>query len=540
MRNPSRIALARSASVLDSTDRFDVAVVPSFESWNDFGYRTRALFCTTSSSGQRVVLPGYFAIRGETDTAAFAKRLLLNSDYVSIDDLEKPFASLLFESKIYSLLRRSVGAEEAASLLWATHDASIFAADGSTVPGWPDLHASDVFCKSMTRASESYFAFRRGADIVRGVSLSGEDAQREIIAEVVSGFPAVKLAFSFDPTKALRGRMAVLVGNNGVGKTLTLAKLAAGLAGADAGIAFEKRPDVNQVLAFVHQSSRAIFQKKGKKKKSAAIRVFNLDAGRSGLFTAKDGFTDLLVDIVRSDDAETPALSQLLDVIRSELGDAMLCVPFRSDDGTSFSNNHFRTLEEFGRGTEQQRLEAVMGIDRGRPLFFLGPTLKARQLSVGQMAFVRFAMVVLAHIGPASVLVIDEPENFLHPNLISRFMRLVHSLLVSNRSIALIATHSPFVVREVQAANVHVLRPCPDGSVVVLKPRLQTLGASVSSVSDEVFGDDLPRHLFEDLILEQGVKGLDFEQVLSRFAGEISSEALMAIRRELEDADAQN
>jgi hypothetical protein len=90
------------------------------------------------------------------------------------------------------------------------------------------------------------------------------------------------------------------------------------------------------------------------------------------------------------------------------------------------------------------------------------------------------------------------------------------------------------VVREVQSSQVHVLQPTEEGSITIRKPLLQTLGANVASISNEVFGDDTPDHLYQDLVAEAQTAGLTFNQVLDRYASDLSTEALMLLRSRME------
>lgn len=190
-------------------------------------------------------------------------------------------------------------------------------------------------------------------------------------------------------------------------------------------------------------------------------------------------------------------------------------------------------FSEWKRGGEQRILNNAANVASGQSLRFVDKHGKERKLSLGQQAFLKFILVALANSGPASALIIDEPENFLHPNLISRFMRSLNKILNGTRSIAFVATHSPFVVREVQSAQVHVMRN-EEGVLTVRKPRMQTLGANVASISNEVFGDDLPHHLYEELLELTEQESNTFSEALNKYSSELSAEALMRLRRMME------
>jgi hypothetical protein len=247
--------------------------------------------------------------------------------------------------------------------------------------------------------------------------------------------------------------------------------------------------------------------------------------------------TGLLARVARAhDDLDEPSLDYLSSIFREEFPELRAFVPIREGALATYphARNGYIPLETWMRaGGEQRQLEAAAAIDTNRELRYYAEDNQLRKASLGQLSFIRFLLAALANAGPASVFAIDEPENFLHPNLISRFMRVLNKVLTSTRSIAIIATHSPFVVREVQSAQVHVMRR-DAGETTIVNPLIQTLGANVASISNEVFGDDLPVHLYEELVAEAEIGNMSFEAALKRYAGDLSTEALMLLRRRME------
>ena len=110
------------------------------------------------------------------------------------------------------------------------------------------------------------------------------------------------------------------------------------------------------------------------------------------------------------------------------------------------------------------------------------------QLSSGQRVLVCFIINIVRYCAPRTLVIIDEPENHLHPQFISLIMRALNSALQATESVAVVVTHSPFVVREVEREGVLVLEQ-HDELPILLRPSLQTLGGDVSLISDYVFGD---------------------------------------------------
>ena len=524
----------------------DILVAPTQTTWNDFGFYIRAHVGLRRENGEREWVTAFLAFKGEKNLDLFAKRRLdvHGGDGLPLSEFDTPFASLLTESKSYSLLGRSVGIEAARRMLLAIHDISLLTAEGEDVPSWPGFFVEEPFTHAMTRASEGYFAFRQGALALAGKGTEDVDARQHLAVSLTRYGP--KLSFDMDfggGISSLRGRMAVIIGKNGCGKTNSLARLAAGLStDKRQGVSFRERPNVNQVLVFAHSSAVRHFKQRRDRPGAASVRTFSLDPSAAISTSSRDRHTRLLVDIARSVDGDFAPLDDLKAIVGDEFNGLTLLIPLRSDleeqvsHQVDYNGTPYVSLQYWMRGGEGRLLTAAGAVDHSRNLVFLDETGGVRELSLGQAAFLNFALTSLANAGPGSALLIDEPENFLHPNLISRFMRLLHRVVDGSKSIAIIATHSPFVVREVQSANVHVIRQGREGELEVVHPRLQTLGANVASIANEVFGDDLSEHLYELLLAEARVTEMPFEQVIERFAGELSTEALMYLRNKRQQA----
>ncbi len=77
------------------------------------------------------------------------------------------------------------------------------------------------------------------------------------------------------------------------------------------------------------------------------------------------------------------------------------------------------------------------------------------RMSDGQMAALRFASVLLFHSRPLDVLLIDEPEQHLHPRWHHRLLPALRALSPDTQII--VATHAPEIVRSVQSYERFVL-----------------------------------------------------------------------------------
>lgn len=87
-----------------------------------------------------------------------------------------------------------------------------------------------------------------------------------------------------------------------------------------------------------------------------------------------------------------------------------------------------------------------------------GVRVGADSLSDGLLYFLAFS--ALEHVSPASVVLIEEPENGLHPSRIAEVMGVLRRL--SERVQIILATHSPFVINELRGDEVTVVTRPPD------------------------------------------------------------------------------
>lgn len=132
-----------------------------------------------------------------------------------------------------------------------------------------------------------------------------------------------------------------------------------------------------------------------------------------------------------------------------------------------------------------------------------------------------------------TLVLIDEPETHLHPNLITEFMNLLYEVLVSTSSVAVVATHSAYVVRETPSHCVHVFRKKQDSTIAVDQFYIKTLGASVSELSETIFGDSLVES-FNDKIVSQLIdREMSIENIIKQYSDVLSMDMLIKIKNNL-------
>jgi ABC-type cobalamin/Fe3+-siderophores transport system ATPase subunit len=487
-------------------------------------------------------LNGYLAVKGAKDTSAFINQLLkqLSRSYMLVGELPDPFVTMLRDAKSYQQFVRHFGAHIAQQLALRAHDVSYALAQDRPIPRWKEFERSEVFAHAFMRDSEAIFAYDSGGAILDGMRLDNKDARQDFACNVQLGETVLEFDFQFRKGPIADNRIAALIGPNGAGKTASLIAINEGLLDLRAPSArITPRPKFNKVVVYADSRSLKRFAQ-APAQDGAARRAFALDPKRYSYSDAT--LTKQLSRIIRESDKLENSLGILLEVIATEFSPLELQVPMNAEPGdveSTVSSTAYLALKAFAQPTgEQRRLERIRQIDVTRPLRFVDAERRVRTLSLGQDVFVSFVVSAIANAGPASAYLIDEPENYLHPNLISKFIRVLHAILRESRSIAIIATHSPYIVRELTRSQVHVLgRQMDSGLGVVEKPRMQTFGANVGAVSDDIFGDDFPEHLYVSLMRKSEFVGKPIEAVFETLKGELSLDALMKLRAMSDDPD---
>lgn len=139
-----------------------------------------------------------------------------------------------------------------------------------------------------------------------------------------------------------------------------------------------------------------------------------------------------------------------------------------------------------------------------------------------------------------TLVLLDEPESHLHPPLLSAFVRALSELLVSRNGVAIIATHSPVVLQEVPSSCVWKLRRTRSVANCD-RPENETFGENVGVLTREIFGLEVSKSGFHELLEREVDDGKTFDQVLSEYSDQLGFEAesvlraLIASRKSIKD-----
>lgn len=530
---------ARQAGLSDPA----VVVLPDQNNWNDYGWRTFAQVAVLIDGRVEGPEPIRLMVRDEQTTAVALDRLFQQQGpVVRVEQSDLTFLSLLPSPERYTALLALLGFDRSVVALRKLGDAALARLEGPT-DAQSEMLVSAAFWHGMLRADDGFGAYQRGLRILRRRPREQvRDAATSFMlhARLPTAAEPYRVNFDFEPDTFGRNRISVLIGRNGVGKTQLLRRLVEGLRaerGADADdVWMEPRPPVSRVLAFSSVVSDP-YERAIPPWEEIDYEYFPMTApAREGSDSALQALVSVRRDhgnrIGEAQLQRAGVLEDILDRFGLWRGLVLPLQPARDDyrfrgefnwDGRRWLSFHERQREEgellVGRDIDWESSPVVFA--DGRP----------RQLSSGETAILRFAAQAVAAIDQGSLLLFDEPETHLHPNYVSDFMEILQGLLERTHSVAIIATHSAYVVREVPRERVGVMS-VEDGLPVTDRPRLQTFGASIDSISQFVFGDGGVSHWHLERLREwvAGPGGdLTIGEIIDRHGDELNPETLSFI-----------
>ena len=136
-----------------------------------------------------------------------------------------------------------------------------------------------------------------------------------------------------------------------------------------------------------------------------------------------------------------------------------------------------------------------------------------QKLSSGESTLVYLLTCIASTLRYDTLLLFDEPETHLHPNAITTLISALYKLLEEFESYAIVMTHSPLVIREIKSNHVCIMERFENMSVI-RKVQQETLGANISILTDEIFGNkDIPQY-YREIISKLADDGMTEEKII--------------------------
>ena len=346
--------------------------------------------------------------------------------------------------------------------------------------------------------------------------LGGSDGEVDVLDENVT-----ELEFKVEHEKMPPSNIHVLIGKNGVGKTTLLKDMISAL--EETG------------------ENRGAFQTWEGKGFANIVYVS---------FSAFDGFFDIEDDIVQYSYIGLATKNGIknIDMLAKDFAGSLFeiskgnkkklwkqIIDILESDNTFINLNIKKWSEECEDNVNQLPSECSMeslGADRKRLLkesFIEKIIPRFKTLSSGHKVILLIIVRLIELVEEKTLVIIDEPEEHLHPPLVSALIRALSSLLTYRNGVGVIATHSPVIVQEVPKDCVWILRRVGE-ELIAERPEIETFGENLGVLTSEIFGYEVTNSGFHTMIQNSVEKYSSFKRAMKYFHGKLGNEGKAILR----------
>ncbi|PHV36958.1 hypothetical protein CSQ95_21670 [Janthinobacterium sp. BJB304] len=472
------------------------------------------------------------------------------------------YVSVPSDIGFYDVLITKLGIQDAREALVLIRDAG-YLVNIAQDQAAKELTERENFSISPLREAGARKSFSDGWKAFSGNSQSIGDFTLNLPGRGAEGVTSIRFRFNSD---TLPYDINVLIGPNGVGKSHTLKSLVAYWLGMDIGSQtqlnkskhqpFDIHPNISRLILMSYSPFEDfVLDLSGTKlKDKTAYRYFGFRRGsmsasgrRQSSISRNQPASDSVESMFKAladDDAYeflgswTSKADTILDVLRpalkfeklvveiipkADLTSSLESLVIEGADGKKYIELTPTTHPKFLKLKED--LFNVINVKAG-VVFLVGN--EKLDLSSGQRLFVYMVINIVGQIKAESLIVVDEPELFLHPTFEVEFIALLKKVLAAFNSKAILATHSLAVAREIPANCMHVYRIGQYG-VEIDHPPFETFGGNMQRISSYVFGDSKVTKPFAQWI-ESAIEEVGGPQkLLTKLKDELNEEMTIKI-----------
>ena len=537
-------------------DNGDVDFMIEVDNWNDFGYCTLYhIHASRRLTGSITRYLGFINImmpgQRTTDGIILTNTFKINEEIFI--ELPNDVISISFSQDLYRGLSKVLPTkDQRTQFVNAFH--MMF---GSDDPRYKELENDECFITSVLRnASMDSFALRKGKQYMFDEAVFYEFEKKKISVHYANADNAIELDFNTPAGKwsleEIPYGMIAFIGHNGCGKSTLLYRLAKLLYMSPTDrkdLEHEIKIEPNDVgiskLLLFSYSAFDNFLFPGR-----TIAEYRLMA--EGVVTREGRFVYCGVRDVKEEleGLLNKYLSQQLEKAKSEdkriiinderIGDIKLKTV------NTLANEFCTAMQEIQKDKNKVRLWDAMVAHSEVKL----PTLYAdlsrisyeislvgssseqdyMQFSTGVKFFLHTMSHIIAYNEDNSLLLFDEPENHLHPPMLSFMMNEIRIAIRDTHSVMLVSTHSPVIIQEMFSNNVYVVNRIGD-RLSFTKPATETYGENFGYINNMVFhlNSDISNfhELFDNLYIHWHCANIDtVEEVVERYQHRLGCESL--------------
>lgn len=468
------------------------------DDWNDYGYHTWF---------------SLFYFKSKTDRHKIGELKLMCSNHESTMDalpemfeepLDDSFCSLGIDSNYYINLNRILAEE---SLI---KEVQHFLCDCTFDPSIYEKHQNQLpFKASLMRDMSSIDAFNEGQALAMGIEPDKMYSFNYVYhpKQNENLFAEWNVCLHYNSLDFMR--TIGIIGNNGVGKTQILSKFVSDLLQHNA-------ENFNELPHF--KSLQVICSTPFDKYPDDSQDIKEMKYKRCSLEQDRIRTIELLISNVREIQRRPTVDTKAMLTLWREMSERYVNKQF-VDNVTCIKQN------EFGEDYVEVKWDEL-----GR---------KVEILSSGQLHILSLVTYICANIHYRSLLIIDEPEVHLHPHIMMEFILMLSGLLTLFKSYAIIATHSPLIVREMVGTNVFLMQKMQDEIPQIAPVAFETLGEDVTVLYRNLFGYDEKESFFKNIVDELCQNGKSYDDIVGYFERKVklSVNAMLIIRDAIQARD---
>ncbi len=428
-----------------------------------------------------------------------------------------------------------------------------------------ELKSTEGFNDSLTRDTDSKKSIQEASHILFGDMLDEGRFNFRFDFQLKNFSKEHSISFNFNDD-FFPSNIITLIGKNGSGKSQTLKHLSECL--QEVGIAskeqrnnllysvedaFSQTPSFSKVVIISYSPFENFYNKDESKSFSySGLRDKNNNISKNVVFEdMKKSLSKMIKDDTESYEFESTILKieKLYEILKIAipslrkigLGISTQCIQNLSNYN---SNNKIEiyeniliqtnyTKEELRNYSPQEISNLKIPYESIEDIHFLDENYEKIDLSSGQEIFTYMIFAILGKIEKESLLLFDEPESYLHPNIEVVFMRLLKEILKIFNSYAIIATHSLIITRETPSKFVRVFDINNREPLIFTPSKMETFGGNLNTICNYTFNNILEDKPFEDWLKSKFSTTSNIEEILSNYKDKLNSETLMYIRNEI-------
>ena len=482
------------------------------DNWDDFGYKTLFSLTVFDEQGNKQAIGNVkIGFRGQNEgwtEAQFSQKF---------DILSENFYSLGQDADYYQNLMDRLSYNMVVNVLTALRDVTHDPRHLAISENESAFSTSLMRNVSRTSIEHQFQRILRKEAPLTSYNFFYEKAANEC-------YSGIKVEFQVEPNTKPSSNIHILISRNGVGKTTLLNNMVDAL--------LPERSVVEKTGYFVTLSALA---KASTMHDNYFAGVVSVSFSAFDSFTPPDDQPDANVGMryyyvglkkrVVHQGLNQWALKDKGDLCRDFTSSLKLCFALTAKRKRWI--NAIRRLESDFNFSEMDWCQLtdvyVKDSSDNKRLFSETATTLFKRMSSGHAIVLLTITKLVETVEEKTLVLLDEPESHLHPPLLSAFTRALSDLLVNRNGVAIVATHSPVILQEVPKSCVSILRR----TRLVLnidRPECETFAENVGVLTREVFGLEVSKSGFHDLLVDSVAKGESYEKIEQEYQYQLGFE----------------